>query len=90
MVAILFSSPLGKATGSCSCKRTKFERASFARVIDEVASLVEEWGWSKNGVGGGYSFQLSLPWERSCGNKRQAIRQSSIIRLSVEKLMPIL
>ena len=29
----------------CSCKRTKFERASFARVIDEVASLVEEWGW---------------------------------------------
>jgi hypothetical protein len=33
-----------KATGSCSCKRTKFERASFARVIDEVASLVEEWG----------------------------------------------
>ena len=37
--------PWGKATGSCSCKRTKFERASFARVIDEVASLVEEWGW---------------------------------------------
>ena len=28
-----------KATGSCSCKRTKFERASLARVIDEVASL---------------------------------------------------
>ena len=37
--------PWGKATGSCSCKRTKFERASFARVIDGVASLVEEWGW---------------------------------------------
>ena len=31
-----------KATGSCSCKRTKFERASFARVIDGVASLIEE------------------------------------------------
>ena len=36
-----------KATGSCSCKRTKFERASFARVIDKVASFVEEWGWGR-------------------------------------------
>ena len=52
MVAILFSTSLGKATGSCSCKRTKFERASLARVIDEVASLVEEWG--RGWVAGGY------------------------------------
>ena len=54
-VLVNYPLPWGKATGSCSCKRTKFERASFARVIDEVASLVEEWGW-------GWASTPPLPW----------------------------
>ena len=53
-----FHHPFGKATGSCSRKRTKFERASYARVIDEVASLVEE--WSRDGLLQSCGYRVAL------------------------------